>query len=116
MVQDPDELNKPEFRALSGSLTIQRAHEIKEILISWTTEAQDLVLDLSELTDLDVTGMQMLCSAHRTILKKDGTLCLKKPLPESVETTIRISGFNRLVPCKSGGNGACLWSLGAENE
>ena len=59
------EKNKARLR-LEGVLTVYEVAELRETLITALEEKDGIVLDLSNVTDIDTTGIQLLCSAYRT--------------------------------------------------
>ena len=55
---------------VEGALRLPNTAELQQALVAALPEGESkpLVLDVSGATDLDLSGMQLLCSAHRTLL------------------------------------------------
>lgn len=54
------------YLRLEGVLTVYEVAELREELISALEKKNGIMLDLSKVTDVDTTGIQLLCSAYRT--------------------------------------------------
>lgn len=96
--------------ALQGEVTIRRAHELKDLLCSKLPDTDRLLIDMSGVTEIDLSGLQLFCSAHQTFAKRGGQLRLKGVPAESVRSAIEISGFIREQSCPPDQNGHCLWA------
>jgi anti-anti-sigma factor len=95
--------------ALSGELTIAHALEIREAFLALLAKARDAEIDLSEATGIDVSGLQILCSLHRSSVAKGVSVCLKKGVPDDLVETIRTAGYLRDKGCSLDAAGTCLW-------
>ena len=60
--------------ALEGELTIYRAAELKPVLLQAVQPGATLELDLSEVTELDSAGVQLLLLAERQARAQGGGL------------------------------------------
>ena len=49
--------------ALEGNVTIAHAAELKELLARVVSEATEVVVDMEKITQLDLSGIQLFCSA-----------------------------------------------------
>jgi len=96
-------MSEPYLKTLSiqGRITIERAQELKELLLSRISAADNLLIDLNDMTEIDVTGLQLLCAAHKHALKTGRMIHLKTPLPAKLADAIRLSGFVRQQSCVS---------------
>lgn len=52
--------------AAEGELTIQRAGELRTALINSLESVSHVMLDFRKVTEVDLTCLQLLCSAHLT--------------------------------------------------
>jgi anti-anti-sigma factor len=77
---------------LSGDLTIQTAAETKAAIMAAFDDGADLDVDLSEITDLDTAGLQILLLARREALSLGVTLSLSGP-PTAVREILRTVGI-----------------------
>jgi len=95
---------------LSGELTVQNAAALQGIFSRSVESSLNLTIQLKDVTDLDLSFLQLLCSVHRssTELKKD--LTLSGPCPEVFRDVLRNAGFLRLTGCRFECNKNCLWA------
>ncbi|MCR4321812.1 MAG: STAS domain-containing protein [Candidatus Brocadiaceae bacterium] len=52
--------------ALEGELTISRAGELRAALINALDKVSHLQLNFGKVTDIDLSCLQLICSAHKT--------------------------------------------------
>ncbi len=92
---------------LDGDMTVQRAGELKAALIEALDKANSVVIDLENITDADLSCLQLLCSAHRTALKTNKSVSLSEKAPQFFWDTVKKAGYS----CKDPGcdNENCLW-------
>ncbi|HDH11209.1 MAG TPA: anti-sigma factor antagonist [Nitrospirae bacterium] len=101
---------------INGELTIQNADALQDILIHSLEYAEHLVLNLENVTDVDLSGLQLLFSACKTTmeLKKDFTL--NGNCPEVFKEAARDAGYSLHTGCGSGCNKMCLWMVGDDEQ
>ncbi|MBF0163501.1 MAG: STAS domain-containing protein [Magnetococcales bacterium] len=92
--------------SLSGDLTIRNAAEFKEAVANAMDQAKQLELNISEVERLDLTTLQILCAAHRTLLKKGRTLSISGSIPSIFRETMQQAGF---VECGGDKETSGLW-------
>lgn len=97
---------------LDGKLDIQRALEMKEKLIGAHQAQGDVTVDFGRVTSADVSGLQLLCSLHRTLTVENRQLALRGTMPEGLKQAVRESGYVRERGCVRDTNRTCLWVLG----
>lgn len=93
--------------ALGGALTVHNAPEAKAWLSAALAPGGRVQLDLSGVADADLTGLQLLCAAHRWASEREAEL-LVAPLPPALLEAARRGGFARQKGCRDG----CLWLEG----
>ncbi len=94
---------------IRGEATIQNASEAFEAMKAWIAAADQLVLDLQEVTETDVSFLQLVCSMHRTCVRKGRRMTLAPKISESFTTAMASAGFLRLKGCTFAGSAPCLW-------
>jgi anti-anti-sigma regulatory factor len=94
---------------LRGRCTIEQANELQELLLRKIEESGHVSLNLEQVSEIDLTFLQLLCSAHGTSLKLDKRFGLKGPLPEVFIRAVREAGYCRQMGCSRDINGSCLW-------
>jgi anti-anti-sigma factor len=92
-----------------GEATIQNVAEIKELLLSLQSKGTNLVLNLDELSGVDVPFLQLLCSLHRTAACAGQQLKLTGSVDEEVLTVIDAAGYQRDKACALSKDENCLW-------
>ncbi len=98
---------------LRGDLTIQRAGELKAILLNHLNGGK-ITLDLTDSVSIDVAILQLLCSAHRTAQNRGGDVLLATPLPPLLREAAAAAGFVRHMECRLDRNHSCLWHPGEQ--
>ncbi|MEO5332124.1 MAG: STAS domain-containing protein [Magnetococcus sp. YQC-5] len=101
---------------LTGDLTIRNAINLKDALSNameqiQTSKASQLELNFSEVERMDLTTLQTLCAAHRSLIKQGIALTLAGPLPTALRETVQQAGF---VDCGGKKETSGLW-MGVKN-
>lgn len=100
---------------LEGSWTIERAYELKELLMEALTGGHDVLVDLGGVVEVDLSCLQLLCSAHRSFLKRNKQFALHDNKPEVLKEAVRNAGYARTLGCHQDCCGNCLWIGGWES-
>jgi anti-anti-sigma factor len=96
---------------LDGSLDIQRVGEFQGLLSEALNKAKRLVIQLEGVQEVHLTGLQLLCSAHRTFLGQKKSLVLQGS-SEAFRRIVRDLGYLRHVGCQPESKDLCLWKEG----
>ena len=94
---------------LKGALTIQQAGDLKDALLRVLSGAEQVSLRLEQVTEVDISGLQLLCSAFRTALTRKKKLLISGPVPESITKTAADSGFSCRSGCAADSKIRCPW-------
>ncbi|MCK4911890.1 MAG: STAS domain-containing protein [Thermodesulfovibrionales bacterium] len=92
----------------SGSLTIESAGELHKVLRQELENSMSVSLDLGNISDVDVTGLQLLCSAHRTARTSGKHMSIEKA-SEGLLDHVDRSGYIHHRGCPEEFE-PCLWS------
>ena len=95
---------------LEGSWTIERANELKRVLLEILISCERMIIDLEGLTDLDLSTVQLFCSAHRTSLRDGKHLELHERKSQSLKQIVTNAGFMRTQGCHKDPSKTCLWT------
>jgi anti-anti-sigma regulatory factor len=95
--------------SFDGPLTLNDAKKIREALLKSLENTDDLRVDLNKVTKVDLSCLQLFCSAHRTVVKSRKHLKVSHPLPKVFETLAREAGFIRHMGCEWNSEDGCLW-------
>lgn len=97
---------------LDGELTIDQAAKIRELLIIAFESAKRVDICLRDVTAIDISCLQLLCSAHRTAVKAHLHVVLDDGNSEIFRQTVRNAGFFRSRDCQKDPYGNCFWTGG----
>lgn len=97
------------FLKLDGEVNVSHATDLKDALIQSLEKAETVEINLNDVTGIDLSCLQLLCSAHRTAAKEGKTLTIKDPsLPMYIEAR-KNAGFMYSKPCSFVTTDDCLW-------
>jgi anti-anti-sigma factor len=99
---------------LKGRCTVEHATDLRAVLIDTLTSREQLVVTLEEVDALDLSCLQLLCSAHRTSLDRNGSFILGGTVPEAFRRIVDAAGYCRAVSCPHDSDTDCLWKGGLE--
>ncbi|MFZ3266274.1 MAG: STAS domain-containing protein [Terriglobales bacterium] len=77
---------------LEGDVDVGWAAELKRMLIEAVSSRKELQVDLTSVTDLDITVVQLLWAARREA-EKAGTRCVLGPVPDEIVGALEEAGF-----------------------
>jgi anti-sigma B factor antagonist len=85
---------------LSGELDIRTCVKLEQVVGVAVDEGKRVVLDLSELTFCDSTGLAGLVRLYKRATTLGGELVLRDPVPR-VQALLGLTGLNRLFPIET---------------
>jgi anti-anti-sigma regulatory factor len=86
---------------IEGALTIQQSAAFKEILIKAMTEVDSIEIQCDEVTDVDLSCMQLLCAAHKTSMRMHKKLRIAGDRSDFLAKMVKDAGFPQLMQCKN---------------
>lgn len=100
-----------------GELTIQQAADFKDTLTKAISEVDRLEINFDKVTEVDITCLQILCSAHKTCVKVNKELSITGRQSEVLKEAIKYAGYERHKCCKvARDKNQCPWVSGGDNE
>jgi anti-anti-sigma regulatory factor len=60
-----------------GDMTINHIGELKDRLVEALDSAEQVTVDVSAATAIDVAGLQLLCACHRSSTERGKRMCLR---------------------------------------
>jgi anti-anti-sigma factor len=116
-IQQSNRSDKPDAGILivNGEMTIQNAGEIRSALLEAFAGVEVLSLDMTDVTEIDLAGLQLLCAAHRTSTTDKKSFSISGTDNETVKSMIRDAGFDRHTGCVHDIDKTCIWVEG-ENQ
>lgn len=98
--------------AVRGELTIPFAGEFREALVNAFDRAARVVVDVAGVSAVDITGLQLLCSAHRSSYARNKALRLAGEEAGAFADAVGLAGFERHVGCDRDAGKSCIWTGG----
>jgi hypothetical protein len=91
---------------LPSEMTLNHVAEIRDVLLPALRSREAIELDSQAVTEVDVAGLQLLCSLHRCAFNQNTEVTFQggtrgAPIEQAEER----AGFARHVGCSAG----CLW-------
>ncbi|BDV42396.1 sulfate transporter [Geotalea uraniireducens] len=102
------------FLDVSGELTICFVGEFREALLDGLEKATEITVNVEHVSAVDLTGLQLLCSAHRTASARDKTFGIVGRQNRIFAEAERLAGFSRHVGCVKDVGKTCIWTGGNE--
>jgi len=99
---------------VTGSVTIGQAAGFREALLGALEAGGELEVNLDGITDLDLTGLQLLCSAHQSATVQGKRFTARVCGSEIYGKVAAEAGFYRHVGCARDTSCSCIW-VGGEN-
>ena len=97
--------------ALEGDMTISHVNDLKESLVEAFGDAEQVVVDVSATTSVDVAGIQLLCACHRFSTGRGKKMCLRLGDNVMFSDFLDEVGFSRDFICNHGEESECLWTV-----
>jgi anti-anti-sigma regulatory factor len=94
---------------LSGNLTLTEAEDLRMILIKAIINVDQVFLTFGEIQDIDLSCLQLLCSAHRSAIRMNKTVAFSGPWTEPFRRVVHQAGYARSVGCSLDCTGSCIW-------
>jgi ABC-type transporter Mla MlaB component len=95
---------------LVGALTIEHVNKAKTLLQEALLERDHLFIDVEKVTDVDLSGLQILCATHRTATKSGKTVVLDYKRSEALRLAVAQAGYGRHCVCSASDRKECYWT------
>ena len=99
---------------LKGDFTIQNVGEIRSSLLEALEGSEPIEISLEEVTEMDASSLQLLCSAHRASVLGQKQLKITGELPAVAVQSASAAGFMRQMGCPIDVANTCLWIMEKE--
>lgn len=83
--------------SLKGVFNIDKAELLKAAFLEALTFSKSVEIDLDELEDIDLAGLQVFCSAIKTFASSGRSLSLPDELPQIFVDTANRAGFKTSI-------------------
>ena len=97
---------------LKGSLTGENIEDTLRELAGIICKSDLIIIDCSDLLDLDEKGLKFLCSAHRHILSRNRKAEILDLSPGLVlNARLQLAKFVPGLTCRQSGQAHCVWTI-----
>jgi anti-anti-sigma regulatory factor len=93
---------------LSGELVIQYSDCLRSGIIESLSDTDRVEIDLSAVTDVDISCLQLFCAAYKTSIQLNKLLLFDGVCSNVFKQAVKNAGYFRHTGCT--GNEKCLWS------
>jgi ABC-type transporter Mla MlaB component len=104
--KNDDDLGK---LVLQGELTLDHIRPLQDSLKNALDTVRSLDIDMEDVTEIDLSFLQILCAAHRTAMKTGKTLKLAGGPPKVFQQAMDDNGYSRQSGCSLDAGKTCLW-------
>jgi len=94
---------------LEGDLTVSNTAAFRQRLLEALGQSDQVEIDLDGVSAVDLAGLQLLCSAHRTAVAQGKTLTLKEGQVPALLQARAISGFVFNRSCRVNPSADCFF-------
>lgn len=96
--------------SLQGEMTISGMSSMKEAFQKGIDSSDMLVVDCAGVAAIDISGMQLLCSAHRSAVSLGKSLIAENLTEGQLSSSLDEAGFRRHKACPLAPKGEpCIW-------
>ena len=95
-------------------LTIENAAEFARLVREALEASKNVSVEFEPAVEIDITGMQILCSACKTAAAAGNTFSYHGLQPDALAVLISASGAERRTVCKHNNDSTCIWFGGAK--
>lgn len=99
---------------LAGEVTIPWAGELRQAFLDAFDTAATVAVDVREVASVDLTGLQLLCAAHRTSCTRGKGFRLTGERQGAFAEAVALAGFPRHVGCARDVGKTCVWTGGTD--
>lgn len=96
---------------VQGSITGPVVEELRAHLTRALRAVNRVVLNVENITGVDLACLQLLCSAHRSALQANKSVTVAGIRAEIFNRTVRTAAYTRCACCTQDRDSGCLWKL-----
>jgi anti-anti-sigma regulatory factor len=94
-------------------LTIENAADFSRIVREAFEASKSVSLEFDPSVEIDITGVQILCSACKSAALGGASFSFKGAYPQALADIIANSGAERHAVCKHNNDSTCIWFGGS---
>ncbi len=99
--------------AIGGPITVQQIQRLRNVLLGAFCLGKNVQVSLDGVTEVDVAGLQLLCSAHRTSIACELDFAVNIGRCQALSSVSKVAGMLRHIGCPQDICGTCLWKRSA---
>ena len=103
--------NKEGALVVEGALTVSRVADVRDELLNALQTVEKVSLDLRAVNEIDLSVLQLICSAHKTAVKMEKMFELIDSSTGVAKNTAGLNGFLRQQGCSVDKDKTCLWKV-----
>lgn len=107
-VVTPANQQQTQVVSFAGAMTVEYGSQIKAAVVE-AFAAETVVLDLTGVTEIDLFGLQCICSQHRTAIAQHKSYSVLGAERDVVQRAKEIAGFSRRIGCVEDVAHTCVW-------
>lgn len=88
---------------LEGDLTLPHAEDMRKAFMKAILDTDTITVSFGNVRDIDLTCLQLLCSAHRSAARFNKQIAFSGILPPLVRKAVVTAGYSHLRGCESAG-------------
>jgi len=96
---------------IEGDLTLNGAAELRAALIKAIIDADEVVVEFGAVNGVDLSCLQLFCSAHRSAGRMNKRFRLSGNHPELFTLAVEDAGYRRITGCSYDRDNSCLWTV-----
>ena len=100
--------------SISGDMVIQHVTELKNYLLDEFKNYGRLKVDIENVSSIDLSHLQLLCSTHKFALKQNKHFELGDKIQDSCKDKFRLSGMFNHLGCDFNENSNCIFEIPEE--
>ena len=98
--------------SLKGDITLLQAGQLKALLVRALEASEQVTIDTETVTDIDLSCLQLICSAHRSAVDRGRRWVLNPRRSEAFTARVRQAGLTNSLACNCTLESDCLWKGG----
>lgn len=104
-----DEQQQVGIVTVTGMVTVTQVGALRSVLLEALDQSPRVRVDLGQIDEIDVAGIQLICAAYRQA-SVSGKLLEVSSAGEHIRQLVRSAGFAHAAVCDSERKSACLWA------
>lgn len=107
-----DKKTKTGRMLMTGALTLDQIGQIRDTLRKALADVKTLIVDVEGASDIDLTFLQLMCSAHRSATAANKSVSLSGKNNPAMQKAMADNSYIRASGCRLDKTNTCLWVEG----